>query len=294
MNRSYTVRQSVKTKLLNIVRRLFTFSVVEKFIRRRTLQKPNGIFRKLIPPDYLYRKGSYRLVTRGTITYKLDISNVVDHYLYFGIADANYSSIESNIRNASVILDIGANIGTTSLYFASMNQQAQILAFEPHPQTFARAKENVELNLFKNIDLVNIGLGEKKEKVKLYEVNVNNPGMNRILQVEKDYPFKLIAVEKLDDFLQDKNIAEVNLIKLDVEGFEISVLKGAEKTIRANKPLLFIELDDDNLRENGGDAAAMIQLLVSFGYSKIFRAVDSVPLTLTTDFRHAHYDIIAE
>ena len=117
--------------------------------------------------------------------------------------------------------------------------------------------------------------------------------MNRILNEEKDYPFTLIAIEKLDYFLSTNNISEISLIKLDVEGFEMSVLKGAEKIIRATKPVLFIELDDDNLRENNTDAASLIQLLTGFGYTKIFRAVDSLPITTRTDFQHAHYDIVA-
>lgn len=294
MDRSYTLHQSYKTKFLNFFRRIFTIRVLEKFIQNRTLQNPDGFFKKLIPPDYLYKNGAFRLFQRGGINYRLDISNVVDHYLYFGIEDSDFSSIHSYTQQASVILDIGANIATTSLCFASINQHARILSFEPHPDTFVRARENVRLNPFKNIELFNVGLGEKMEKVKLYEVNKNNPGMNRIFMEEKDYPYKLITIEKLDDFLEAEKIHRVDLIKIDVEGFELSVLKGGEKIIRSCKPILFIELDDDNLRDNGTNAGSMIELLISFGYKNIYRASDRYPLTPFSDFLHVHYDIIAE
>jgi FkbM family methyltransferase len=294
MRQNYTLQTSFKTKLLNLFRRIFTVSSIEKLIQSRTKKNPDGFFRKLIPPDYLYPKGSLRYIETNGIRYKLDISNVVDHYLYFGIHDSDYSSIEAAIKKASVILDIGGNIGTTALFFASVNHKARILAFEPHPKTFERASENVALNSFKNIDLVNIGLGEKMETVKLYEVNKNNPGMNRILKEEEAYPFKLVMIEKLDDFLKREKIPTVELIKIDVEGFELSVLKGGEETIRRCRPVLFIELDDDNLRENNTDAASMIELLQDFGYSSIYRATDLTAITSTTNFQHAHYDIVAK
>ncbi len=118
--------------------------------------------------------------------------------------------------------------------------------------------------------------------------------MNRIFMEEKDFPYKKIAIEKLDDFLTGRNIFRADLIKIDVEGFELSVLKGGEDIIRTSKPTLFIELDDDNLRDNNTTASSMIELLISFGYKNIYRASDRSPLTPLSDFQHVHYDIVAE
>ena len=122
----------------------------------------------------------------------MDISNVVGHYLYYGNKDASYLHVLDTIKNSKVILDIGANIGSISLYFASINPEAQIVSFEPHPDIFIRANENLKLNKFTNIQLINKGLGERKDFLKLYEVNKNNPGMNRILSEDKKLPFKKI------------------------------------------------------------------------------------------------------
>ena len=120
-------------------------------------------FLKFIPSEYLYRKNSIRDITRDGINYKLDISNIVDHYLYCGAKDTGYAPIIDVIEKAAIILDICANSGTTSLFFANLNSKARIFSFEPHPDTFKRAQENIRINRFKNAQLINIGLSAKKK-----------------------------------------------------------------------------------------------------------------------------------
>ncbi len=234
------------------------------------------------------------MVERNGIKYKLDISHVVDHFIYWGMTDTAYQSVQSELKNARTILDIGANIGYTSLYYASINPSAQIFSFEPHPDIFIRAQENIALNSFHNINLINLGLGEKKEVLKLYEVNEHNPGMNRIILEEKDIAFKKINVDTLDQFVIEKNITHLDFIKIDVEGFEYAVINGGKETIQKHKPLLFIELDDNNLKENNSSALALISLLYDLGYTKFYRTDNMSALSTGTDFSHCHYDMVAQ
>jgi FkbM family methyltransferase len=292
--REYHLRQSPKTKILNFFRKPLTFPIFEKLLVKQTVEKSSNFFKKLVPPDYLYKQGSFRNVTRNGLNLKLDISHVVDHYIYFGYKDADYDSIIESISKSKTIFDIGANIGTTSLFFASLNPKAKIYSFEPHPSSFKRAAENVSLNSFTNIELLNTGLGEKKEIVKLYEVNEHNPGMNRIIAEEKNLPFKTIEIDSLDNICKVKGITQVDLIKLDVEGFEYSVLKGAKEIILNSKPLLFIELDDNYLKENNSTSKEVITLLISYGYSNIYRADNLAPINSETSFSNCHYNIIAK
>jgi FkbM family methyltransferase len=282
-----------KTKLINLFRLLFTIPYFEKFLISRLLKNSGSFLYKLVPPNYLYKKYSPRYATRQGINYKLDISKVVDHNLYYGYTDADYNSVLADLKTARVILDIGANIGNSSLYYTSINPDAQILAFEPHPDTYKLAAENLKLNKFPNIHLINIGLGEKRETLKLYEVNDNNPGMNRILTAENDFPFKTIEVDRLDNVCREQNIDKIDFIKIDVEGFEYSVLAGGKEVIQKSKPVLFIELDDNNLKENNKSAKALIELLVSFGYNKFYKADDLLPVTTDLDFNNCHFDLVA-
>ncbi|CAN5527599.1 hypothetical protein BH11BAC2_BH11BAC2_00910 [soil metagenome] len=290
---NYNFKQSSKTRTFNFFRRVITIPIFEKMFVGTVLKSSSSFLKKMIPPDYLYARNSIREVTRGGIHFKLDISNVVDHCLYYGITDQPYGSILSEIKNATTILDIGANIGSTALFFASINSKARILAFEPHPDTFKRAQENLSRNQFKNIEFINLGLGESKATLKLYEVNEHNPGMNRILAKDKDLPFKSIHVEVLDKVMEERKVEKVDFIKLDVEGYEYSVLKGGAH-ILSSKPILFIELDDSNLRENNTSAKALIELLFSYGYRNFTRADNFEAITTETDFSNCHFDIIVK
>ncbi|MFA6149734.1 MAG: FkbM family methyltransferase [Chitinophagaceae bacterium] len=290
---NYHLKISAKTKIFNALRQVFTISVLEKALIASIKGKPSSFLRKLIPPDYLYKNGTYRVVQRNGINYKLDISNVVDHFIYFEIDDPGFLSIKDTVKGAKVILDIGANIGSTALYFASLNTNAKILAFEPHPDTFKRATENIKLNDFKNIDLINLGLGEEKAQLRLYQVNEHNPGMNRIIAEDRDLPYKIIEVDILDKILDERNISKVDFIKLDVEGFEYSVLAGAANTLKSH-PVLFIELDDNNLKENNRSAKELIDLLSSAGYKQFLRADNMSEIDKKQNFDNCHYDIIVK
>lgn len=292
--KKYHLKISVKTKILNFFRQAFKLAILEKTLVRLNTKRA-WLVKKIIPPNYLYKKGSHRAISRNGIRYSLDISQVVDHLLYFGFDDNAYASVTTDIKNAAVIFDVGANIGTTTLFFAQKNPRATIYAFEPHPDTFIRLKENIALNDFSNTLLINEGLGEKMEYLNLYEVNSSNPGMNRIKRKDNDhdYPFKTVYINTIDQFVKVNKIEKIDFIKIDVEGFELSVLKGAEETLKASKPIIFLELDDNNLQENGATAKTLIEFLMAVGYQQIYRACSQQPVTANTNFGNCHFDVIA-
>lgn len=292
MAEHYQLKVSLKTKILNIFRKVFTIPAFEKILVKLN-QKSHSLV-GLIPPNYLYKAKTFRLINREGVKYKVDLSQVVDHYLYYGYDESSFDSVLKELKDASVIFDIGANIGTTALYFASMNPKANIFAFEPHPDTFKRIEENIKLNPFSNVSLNNLGLGESKQTLKLYEVNENNAGMNRILSEEKELPYKEIKINSLDDFCEEKAVTNIDFVKIDVEGYEYAVLEGGASMFKKSKPILVIELDDLNLRENNKSAKQLIDLLFSFGYKEIYRASNLQPITAESDFENCHFDIIVK
>ncbi len=289
----YQLKVSTKTKVFNFFRLIFKLPVFDEFLLFATQNSDSTFIKKLVPPNYLYPKGNYKKVNRNGINYLLDISKVVDHSFYFNLEKPSYNSILPQIKQAHVILDIGGNIGTSALYYASLNPTAKILSFEPHPDTFEKAVANISINNFKNIELINLGLGPEKASLKLYEVDEHNPGMNRILTEEANFPFRMIEVDVLDDILKRKNIGKVDFIKIDVEGFEFSVLMGAIETL-ASKPLLFIEINDNSLKENKSSAKEIVEFLISKGYTTFSRADNGESISTATQFNNCHFDLIAK
>ncbi|WP_313892570.1 FkbM family methyltransferase [Psychrobacillus sp.] len=143
--------------------------------------------------------------------------------------------IRNRVKDSSEIIDIGANIGNHTIFFSSVCQ-CKVHAFEPQTSVFNHLKKNVQLNNQGNrVELYNIALGEKEDKGNIKIVDKNNLGSS---EVEYNNNGE-VTINTLDSFISlFKNIA---IIKIDVEGMELSVLKGAFKTIKKFKPLLYIE-----------------------------------------------------
>lgn len=259
---------TVKTRVLNTFRMIFKIPPLERWLLSMTLGKsPSSFFSKLVPMEYLYSEGSSRLAKRHGAVFKLDISKVVDHFVYFGFNDEAFNNLMTFIKEDSIIVDVGANVGRFTLPFASKARNGKVLSFEPDATSFSNLEKNCKLNSFDNITLVNKGLGSKNASFQLFVVNKNNPGMNRILNDGSSHDScSEIEVVKLDDYLNQLNLDKVDVIKIDVEGFENEVIEGAREVIVKYKPLLFVEMSNENLKEHGSSFELLVKKIEELGY----------------------------
>ena len=143
-----------------------------------------------------------------------------------------------------VVLDVGANYGDSSIWWAK-KFGAKVVAFEPLNDVFIELEKNVELN---SADVIayNVAIGNGEE------ISGNSQG--RMFSAGGVLKIK---TKRLDDYSFDR----VDLLKIDVEGFEYEVLKGAENTINKFKPRIIIETHSDSLRR------ICDQYLLNHGYS---------------------------
>ena len=145
--------------------------------------------------------------------------------------DFNY--IKKYLSAGNTFIDIGANIGTWSIFASKVvGNVGKILSFEPHPKTFKYLSGNITLNKSENIEYFNVGCSDKKGN--LYFSN-NYDTMNHITYNSVDSI--IIPVKELDFFTSE--LKEIDLIKIDVEGFELNVLKGATNTLAKTKMIIF-------------------------------------------------------
>jgi hypothetical protein len=120
----------------------------------------------------------------------------------------------------------------------------------------------------------------------------SNRGGNRINgHAKNSYD---VQINKLDNVIPHLNISRLDLIKVDVEGYELKVLQGAEETLKTFKPILFVELDDNNLKDQGDSAELLIRFLKACGYNKLTDAESSEVVSPDDDFRNCHFDIIVQ
>lgn len=158
--------------------------------------------------------------------------------------------ILKHITKDSVVIDAGAYIGDHTIAYAKAKK---VIAFEPNPEAF----ECLEYNLkdFKNVELHNKGLSDKLGKISLTNVPTNG-GMTYAKKSTKG--IEVITIDSLN--------IDVDLIKIDCEGFELNILKGAEETIKRCSPVLVIEINNHALLRNGTSDNDVYIYLMSLGY----------------------------
>lgn len=132
-------------------------------------------------------------------------------------------------------IDIGANIGNHALFFS--RRFKQVVAFEPHPLTYRLLTFNTERA--GNITAVNQGLGEKAGRLTLTEDALNMGASSLVTNKGGGAEKTSIDIHTLDSAVAD--IEHIELIKVDVEGFEINVLNGGVNTIEKHQPIIVLE-----------------------------------------------------
>ena len=136
-------------------------------------------------------------------------------------------------------IDGGAWIGDTALVFRKYNPE-KVFAFEPQKDNFDHLLETIKINNEENrIIPVNYGLGNQKEEISLYGDSANSSFKKRDINEDKA---EIIKITTIDDFVNENNLSNVGLIKLDIEGYELEAIQGAMETIKNNKPVLLISI----------------------------------------------------
>ena len=162
-------------------------------------------------------------------------------------------------------IDIGANIGNHSLFFS--DYFSDVYSFEPNPRTFRVLKINAELA--SNVKCFNCGISDNNGEAVL-NFDAENIGYARISSDIKDNSQKIELI-RLDDFTEIQS--PLKFIKIDVEGHELHVIKGAENTIREYEPLIVFE---QNKKEFVDGTTPSIDLLKEYGYKK-FACIEKFP-----------------
>jgi len=195
---------------------------------------------KKISDDVSDQKNIEILTLSRKLCYILPKNNL-NYYVQHGLFESGLIEWCKQFCNKTM-LDIGAHTGTYALSLAKYCDK--VYAFEPQRMTYYALCGGVALSNIKNIICYNFGLGDKTQE-----------GINKLKIISEDgggstlHPTKhtILAEEDIEiKTLDDMNIRDINFIKMDVEGNELSVLKGGIKTIELNNPTILFESNDGN------------------------------------------------
>jgi FkbM family methyltransferase len=140
-----------------------------------------------------------------------------------------------------VAIDVGAFVGTHSVYLARVCHFTQVMAYEPDPDSFETLRKNLYLNGVENrVACVNKAAGGRRGNCALVRPDPFNRGSS-CLRYGSDDGVVTAQVITLDEEFGDQQAKRIQLIKIDVEGCEVQVLRGARRIIREHRPLLSIE-----------------------------------------------------
>jgi|SRR3972149_1629278 len=207
-------------------------------------------------PVYLTGRFYYMPSDRFQILPQI-LSGQLDNYVF--------SVMRKYINPGSNIVDIGANIGTYSIFFSDLTgSRGRVFAFEPDSMNLQYLKRNIKLNRVKNITAIRKAVSDRNGKAKLYLSEAltwdhrlfNPPGEKR--------KYEIVSQVKLDSLLVAKKI---DFIKMDVQGYEDKCLEGMQQIINKNKNLLiFTEFWPKGLKDAGTDPLGLINKIKSLGF----------------------------
>jgi FkbM family methyltransferase len=142
----------------------------------------------------------------------------------------------------AVVLDVGANIGCTSLLFGA--RARRVIAFEPSPTTFRFLRDNIQRAGLQNVELHNVGLGrENGSSMLTFALNNRSGGFISDTAASSGHVTEEIEIRRLDDMAAELAITHADFVKIDVEGFERNVLEGGRQFVARVTPVVALELN---------------------------------------------------
>jgi FkbM family methyltransferase len=186
----------------------------------------------------------------------------------FESAEVNF--VQKYLKPGMIALDIGAHHGLYTLLASKrVGSGGKVVAFEPSPRERKQLSRNVRLNFCRNVSIQPFALGNKRSQADLYLVEGGEDGCNSLrppVVDSKTHPVR-VEVFPFDDIASKLGLTKVDFVKLDVEGAELDVLKGALGLLRvAPRPVLLVEVYDIRTQPWGYKGREIVEFLDQLGY----------------------------
>ena len=185
-----------------------------------------------------------------------------------------WESLEPALPKGAVFLDVGAHIGTFTLKASrQVGVEGKAIAFEPNPETARLLRDNVSANHMDNVTVEEIACTDQEQNLTLYAAPALNTGASSLSETNAAYgagpaprPFQ-VRGRRIDDVVRELNLGRVDAIKIDVEGAELQVLKGAAQTLKRFHPKIVLEIVGTQLASFGTTPEEVARLIKSAGYT---------------------------
>ena len=185
-----------------------------------------------------------------------------------------WNATASSLSEGSVYFDVGAHIGYFSMKAAQkVGKTGLVVAFEPNPETLLLLRDNVTANHFDNVIVEPIACTDREQTLTLYAASIINTGASSLardnanISLEAPRPFT-VRGRPIDDVVRELGLTRVDAIKIDVEGAEVGVLRGALDTLKRFHPKVVAEVVARQLASFQTTPEELAALMHSAGYNQ--------------------------
>jgi len=249
-------------------------------IYRRLPYKPFKALLSKIYWKYLTASKNHRMVIKeiGGIRYELDLSELIDSGMFYeGAREPNTANALTRLsKPGNVVFDIGANVGSHTLPLAKLvGPGGMVYAFEPVEWAHKKLKRNMELNRFQNIRLVPVALSDQAQMHGTEQFRASFKISNQA-DVGADGELTqnwwgacdkvIVEFDTVDAFAQKTGLSRLDLIKLDVDGYEGKVIRGAKNTLEHFRPIILMEIAPSWAKARGENLSEIAKDFAKMGY----------------------------
>lgn len=231
-------------------------------------KKPGFVFRQWLKVRYyIYRlmRSRYLKAEYSWGTYRVSFDWIGQNIFFKNFEEDESLLLTSLGRDKDVIFDVGANIGFYTVLLGKRYPNSRIFAFEPSSREFNLLEENVITNAISNANLFQIALSDRIGKQDLFIDEINH-GTNSLKARKVGSNAELVQLITIDHFVESHKIQKVDLMKIDVEGSELEVLRGGSETILKYKPVIFIESWESFSKPYTAELSPVVSWLVKMDY----------------------------
>lgn len=200
----------------------------------------------------------------------LPIHSEISKIIYRGTYEKKeIAFVRKLLKQGDYFIDAGANIGLFTLHAADVvGETGRVFSFEPFTPTFHKLQENILLNKFGNVVAFNQGLSDKSGKLSM-QISENGYDAWNSFHLRNDEKFTAnaeVEVTTLEDAFEPEIFSKINLIKIDVEGWEKFVLLGGKNYLQAYSPVVMVEFTEINTFNAGYYVYELFDLMKGWGY----------------------------
>ncbi|MXR40771.1 FkbM family methyltransferase [Halobaculum sp. WSA2] len=201
-----------------------------------------------------------------TVTFRVETFSEFMRFRNLADEHVVLKDLLNRLEFEDIFYDIGANVGTYTCFAACRLKERNVIGFEPEPRNAAQLRENLAQNGLK-ADIFEIALSNTNGTIKLTLAGEDaGEGKHSITTGDSEETID-VETAKGDTFIESHKIPAPSVVKIDVEGAELLVLRGMKETLRDHCRLVYIEIHPHKIEEYGGTPAEVYSLLEEIGFN---------------------------